>query len=304
MKRDIRSRGRTVVAGAIVTVAGVALAFRAGKAQEALRTPAFLNRTYSTGDVLHYEMKGSNQGWEYQVRATDVVKRDDEGVFYEEIGWSDLHSNAPMTLSPASLAFRQTVSTDAKGKYLAVPDLSTVQPFLIGPITDTLTFYADLLTAKRAQLTQVGQHGYVEHGKPNSWADGERVLLGEDSIDFDVALVERNAQEHTVMLLIRHVVPKQPQVRLPAEWMRVPVAGTPNNWVQVEKKGNNYVAGVGQEKFDVRMTLDERDGKILGVELHNPLVTVERTCDDAALVQCGQAATRTSSREVSFWLVQ
>ncbi len=135
-----------------------------------------LHREYRVGEVLHYEMKGSNHGWEYQIEATDVTRKDATDGFYEEIGWSNLRSNAPMTLSPTSLAFRQTFSTES-GKYLAVPDLSKVQPFLIGPITDMLKFYSDIWIAKEKKLTQVGQHVYFEHGKPNSWADGQHVVL-------------------------------------------------------------------------------------------------------------------------------
>ena len=46
-----------------------------------------------------------------------------------------------MTLSPSSLSFRQVLSLAPTSKYLAIPPfLSTVQPFLIGPITDMLTF--------------------------------------------------------------------------------------------------------------------------------------------------------------------
>jgi hypothetical protein len=87
------------------------------------------DRDYRAGETFKYEMKGSNHGWEYRIQANDTVKRDDGGLFYEEIGWSNLRSNAPMMLSPASLAFRQTLSLVPTAKYLAIPDLSKIQPF-------------------------------------------------------------------------------------------------------------------------------------------------------------------------------
>ena len=33
-------------------------------------------------------MTGNNDGWQYTIQATDVVKRDTNGRYYEEIGWS------------------------------------------------------------------------------------------------------------------------------------------------------------------------------------------------------------------------
>ncbi len=263
-----------------------------------------LERRYRVGETLQYRMKGSNRGWEYQITASDVVKQDAKGVFYESIGWSELQSNAPMTLSPASLAFRQTLSLAPVNAYLTVPDLRQVQPSLIGPITDLLTFYSDLFLANTLKLSPANPHVYFEHGKPNSWADGTRVIIGQDSIDFDLTLVSTDVEEHTALLLVRHVPPKHPQVVLPAEWMQAPVGDTPNNFVQVEHTGGRYTAEVGQEKFEVRITVDTRDGKILSVQLHNPVSTVIRECEDAALLHCDAAKPNAIVREVSLTLVK
>jgi len=200
------------------------------------QTTALLERKYTPGKVISYEMTGSNHGWEYQIQANSLVKKDADGVFYEEIGWSNLRSNASMTLSPSSLAFRQTLSLDSTN-YLAIPDLSKVQPSLVGPITDLLTFYSDLFLAKQLRITRVGEHIYFQYGKPNSWADGKRVLIGQDSIDFDIALIDDNISQNTTTLLIRHVPPQHPQVQLPAKWMETPMGDTANNWVLVERSG-------------------------------------------------------------------
>ena len=263
-----------------------------------------LIRAYVPGQILQYEMTGSNDGWEYQLRATDVTKKDDSGAFYEEIAWSDLHSNAPLKLSPASLAFRQTLSLDNADKYMTIPDFSKVQPFLIGPITDTLTFYSDVLLANNAGLVKAGQHEYVEHGKPNSWADGQRVLIGQDAIDFDISVLQVSQKDQTLTLLIQHVPPRHPRLEYPATWMNNPVANTRNNWEQLEHTGEKYIAQVGQETFDVRITLDLRDGKIFSASLHNVIIAVSRECKDRDLTNCGMAATKSMRREVSFRLVQ
>lgn len=275
----------------------------ASPAQQPLTSGVDWHRAYKLGDVLVYEMDGNNQGWKYQLRATDTIKQDTEGTLFEQIAWSDLHSNDPRTLSPESLAFRQDLSLDGTGKHLAIPNLSAVQPFLIGPITDALTIYSDLLLAKRNNLTHVGQHLYVKYGKPNSWADGRSVLIGQDSIDFDLTLVNVDNNQHTAELLIHHVPPRQPQIELRAAWMRTQVSDTPNNWVQISRSGEKYVAEVGKETFDVRILVDTRDGKILNAHLDNPVSTIRRECDDAALEKCGPQTPEEIHREVDFRLL-
>ena len=263
-----------------------------------------LTRNYQAGETLKYEMKGSNSGWEYRIQAGSLVKKDAAGGFYEEIGWSDLQSNAPTTLSPASLAFRQTLSLGSEGKYLTVPDLSKVQPFLIGPITDLLTFYSDLFLAKRLNLATVGQHTYFEHGTPSSWSDGQHVIVGQDSIDFDLTLVSANTADHTAVITVRHVPPKHSQLHLPATWMEAPVGDTLNNFVNVVRQGDKYEAQVGQEKFNVTMTVDTRYGKIVSAQMNNPVTTVIRECDDAKLTVCTPAKPGTILRQVSLTLIR
>ncbi len=120
-----------------------------------------LQRRYVEGAISHYVMTGNNDGWQYTIHATDVVKRDANGRYYEEIHWSNLTSNAQQALTAASLALGQIVSLDDPVSYMKVPDLAAVQPLLIGPITDTLTLYSDLLLAMQAKLVQPGQTAYV-----------------------------------------------------------------------------------------------------------------------------------------------
>lgn len=275
---------------------------QAGSPQPPSGPAVSIERHYVAGETLTYEMKGSNHGWEYEIQASDLVKKDASGVFYDEIGWSNLKSNAPMELSPASLAFRQTLSLTS-ATYLTVPDLSKVQPFVIGPITDLLTFYSDLFLANQLKLNQVGQHIYFEHGKPNSWADGTRVLVGQDAIDFDLTLLEADASRHTATILVKHVPPKHPQVQLTAKWMEAPVGEAANNWVQVTKASDGkYVAEVGEEVFEDRLVIDTNDGKIISAQLHNPVTSIQRECEDASLSKCGAPKPNNILREVSLVL--
>lgn len=44
-------------------------------------------RRYRQGEIVRYEMAGSNHGWRYQIQADGIVKKDAGGVFHEQIGW-------------------------------------------------------------------------------------------------------------------------------------------------------------------------------------------------------------------------
>jgi|CZKD01.1.fsa_nt_gi hypothetical protein len=263
-----------------------------------------LVRHYTEGEKLTYHMKGDNEGWTYEVQGNGIVKKDASGHFVEEYGWSDFKSNAGMTLSAPSLSFRQTLSLDPANPP-SIPNLSLVQPFLIGPITDMLTFYADLwLAIQQSDLKRPGAHAYVKVGIPASWADGSHVILGESSIDFDLTLKELDSSNQVATLLVKHVPPLQPRVKLPAEWMRTPVADAPNNWVQVAKdQSGKYDVGVGKEIFDVELKISLKDGKILSATMNNLVQTRQHECSDAALLDCGQPVDHQIHRQIELHLV-
>jgi hypothetical protein len=150
------------------------------------------------------------------VQAKGIAKKDASGHYLEEYGWSDFKSSVPMPLSTSSLSFRQNLSLDPAIQP-SVPNLSQVQPFLIGPITDMLTFYSDLWIASRqSTLVRKGDHAYVKFGGPISWADGSYVIMGEDSIDFDLTIKELDAADQIATLLVWHLPPPQPKVKSPA----------------------------------------------------------------------------------------
>jgi hypothetical protein len=168
-----------------------------------------------------------------------------------------------------------------------------------------LTFYSDLwLAIQQSDLKRPGDHAYVKVGIPASWADGNYVTLGEDSIDFDLTLKELNNSTQIATLLVRHVPPAQPKVKLPAAWMQAPVADTPNNWVQVSKnQAGKYAAGVGKETFDVEIKISLKDGKILSATLDNVVKTRNRECSDAAVLDCGQPSDHQIHRQIELHLV-
>jgi hypothetical protein len=240
----------------------------------------------------------------YQAQCNGRVEKDAADQFVEEYSWGNLLVNRKAVPLPAD-DFRQDVSLAPNFK-LSIPNLSHVDPALIGPITDLLTFYADARLAMRQdQLRRPGDRVYVRNGRPNSWADGKRVLLGEDAIDFDIRFENLDKRKGTAIVVIRHVPPKVPQIRIPAPWMRAPVVDrVANNWVQVSRAAGMYAASAGEETFDVRIALSLADGRIVSASMVNPVEAVERECTDAALTSCGPATRYEVLRKVRIDLQQ
>ena len=264
-----------------------------------------LTRHYVEGEKLTYHMKGINENWHYEIQADGIVRKAPDGSYFEEYSWSNLVSNGQKeSLSPSAQNLRQQVSLDPN-HFPSMPDLSQA-PGLVGPITDLMTFYVDAwLAARTGQLKNEGDHAYLKLGTPSSWADGVRVLQGDSSIDMDFTLKEINQQAGTVTLIARHVPPEPTQLKLPAEWMRKPVADTANNWVTVEKtKDGKFLGAVGKEVFNVEIKVSLADGKILSVTMDNPVQTIERECTDRALTQCGDPKAHLIRRQIEMALVR
>ena len=169
-----------VVCGGAATLAG----------QVATQGHDPLQRQYHEGEALVYKMTAVNEAWHYAIQADGVVKKDATGAYYEEYRWSNMQSGGqPMQLSAETPAFRQHLSLDPN-QNPSGPDLTKVDPRMIGPITDFMTFYVDYwLANKVGQLKKVGDHFYFRNPMPaSSWADGTHVLIGESAIDFDMTL--------------------------------------------------------------------------------------------------------------------
>jgi len=265
-----------------------------------------LERHYKDGEVVAYRMRGINQGHNrtirYEARANGSVAKDQNQGFLEEFTWSDLETNGQsFTMSEPSQHFKEDLSL-APGFQLTVPDLSKVQPILIGPITDLLAFYADVqLSMRQDHLTHAGDHVFVKHGVPSSWADGSYVLVGQDAVDFDITLesVDHAAQVATVV--VRHVPPAQSQIKLPAAWMLSPIGSAPNNWVEVEKGSDGKtVAEVGLETFEDKIRVSLATGRIESATMENPVEVLQRDCEDAALTVCGTPIRYQIRRQISL----
>jgi hypothetical protein len=273
-----------------------------------------LHRIYREGETLAYQMKGLNEAWHYTIRADGVVMKSaakgaqgaSSGPFVEEYRWSGMESDGkPVTLSPETQAFRQKVSLDPV--YMpGMPPLNNVDRALVGPISDFMTFYSDEWIANRmGAMKKPGDHFYFVVPFNPSWADGTRVILGEDSIAFDITWKSSNEADHTALIQIRHIPPAKPNVHLNADWMKKPVADTPNNWVEVEKtQDGKFDAAVGNETFDVLLTIDLTDGKILSGTMDNTVKTVHCTCEDLALTKCSDPVPHQIYRKIEIALVK
>ncbi|HEY3779596.1 MAG TPA: hypothetical protein VGL56_00830 [Fimbriimonadaceae bacterium] len=252
----------------------------------ALQLPA---RKYEVGQKLDYVMTATNKDRKstetYSAEVKGVVSQNAGGHFVENFAWSALiQDGKSMALDPAKADFRQSLSL-VPGYYPPYPDLSKADPHLIGPITDLMTFYVDLKIATSwAHLNKPGDHFLFKYGKPSSWADGKRVILGEDSIDFNVTLKSVDKAKGVAVIEVLHIPSVEAQIKFPADWMDQPVAKGPNNWVQVTKREDGlYIAAVGHETFDVQIETSLADGLILSAKEDNPVDVVERICNDSSL---------------------
>ena len=257
-------------------------------------TPS-ITRRYRDGETITYEMTASNQDRVKLLRYCAVataVARKGKDAFVEDVAWSRLVVNDKEIALPADGAGTHQLVSLAPDYQWTAPDVAKTPPSLIGPVLDLMTVYVDLwLATKQGKLAHVGDHFVMPRSSANSWADGTWVTLGEDAIDFDVTLAAVDEKARTATVIVRHVPPAKPEIRLPAEWMKAPVADTANNWVQVQRRGANgerFLAAVGKETFDVELRVSLDDGRILSAHLDNLVDVLERDCRNAALDDPGE----------------
>jgi hypothetical protein len=210
-------------------------------------------------------------------------------------------NGAAVDLPQASREFRQLLSLSPD--YAAsLPDFSRIDGRLVGPTADLMTFYADVWLAMRQPgLRRAGDRVVVNHDQPNSWADGTRVVIGEDAIDFVIVLGDVTAADGVLNLTVRHVPPEQPKIRIPAEWMRANVSDVRNNWVQVEKANDRrFIASIGKETFESQIRLNPADGRILSAHLENPVEVFERQCTNEPLTDCDEGVRYRILRQIDI----
>ena len=263
-----------------------------------------LTRHYRDGETLTYHMTATNEDWHYTADASGTTNKTASGSYIEDFRWTGMTSNGqPITLAPAMAQFRQPLSLDPNWTP-SMPDLSKVDPKMVGPISDLMTFYVDLWLMNKIGIMQhPGDHFHMPSPQDGSWADGTQVLIGKDCIDFDMNLQSIDPVKQIAVVQVHHVPPSHPNLQLPAGWMQAAVADTANNWVEVTKtKDGKYEAGVGKETFDVLITISTADGRILSANMENSVVISGRECDDAALTRCGVAQQHTIHRHIEIAL--
>lgn len=269
-------------------------------------TPATgpLTRHYREGETVTYHMVANNDGRHYTADATGVVEKTPAGRYVVPFRWTKLnYEGHSVKLAPAMLNLREPLSLDPRSTP-SMPDLSSIDPRMVGPITDLATFYIDdWLADKLNVLHRPGDHVHIPNPQAGSWADGAHVLIGKSYVDFDLKLRSVNEANHTAVLVVQHVPPSHLNVHLPALWMRAPVADTPNNWIQVSKTSDGkYRAGIGKETFDVSIKVSTVNGEILSATMDNLVVTSTRVCTNAELTRCGSPERQTIHRRIQIAL--
>ncbi len=263
-----------------------------------------------------------------------VAEEGPAGEFYEEFVWSDLVSantpkkldlfpysgfsrsrklpedQSPVVLPPQSVAFRQQPVLQAVARasdflsiFSSMGALGKLHPPMTGPTSDLTTFYVDLLfLSGTGAAANAGDHRYVDSGgRPNSWAGGQRVVLGKDSVDFDCQVKQVHETARTAILVFNGVPPAKPGVKLPAGWMRAAVAGGPNNWAEVKKNNNGTCAtAVGRETFEVTIKPSVANGQILSARMDNPVEALERQCAEANLGDPGAPVRYPIRRQIEI----
>ena len=259
-----------------------------------------LVRRYGLGDSVGYHMEAINAQRQasvaYSADVVGIVRRDSAGAFIESLRWTTLSRNGAASAPPDSGRAAQTISLD-RG-WQPVPDVRRLDPRLIGPALDLFTFYIDAkLAAAQEGLRRQGDHVYLPLGIGGSWADGTRVLIGKDAVDFDISMLAIHEKEKTAEVLVRHVPPQRLSLQLPASWMS---SGATPNWVEIESTPNGRFRGrAGVESFDVTLTLSLVDGRLLSAIMENPVQVMERECADRALVDCGPATRYRIHRRIA-----
>jgi hypothetical protein len=295
--------GQSVLINLIV--ASISLAQSGTTQTTSAAAPAMGNpfvRHYQEGEKkINYTMTCTNQNNSYEIQAKGIVSKDANGNFAEDFAWSRYMRNGKHhDLVPAESGFRQHLSL-SPGAFPAMPDLSQT-PQLVGPITDLMTFYVDWqLAAMQPNLVKAGDHAHFHLPFSPSWADGSHIIVGEDSIDFELTLMDIDVKNQVAELLVRHVPPAAPTIKIPVDWMKAPVADTPNNWVEVQKNDDGtFSARIGKETFDVEMKVDLDSGKIVSGSIDNVVEVLERKCEDAALTQAGEAKRYQIKRRIEI----
>lgn len=287
---------------------------RAAEPAEELNPPPWA-RHYTEGEKIIYKMKVSNRGRTTTrvsaIEADGVVKKDAAGILFEEFTWNHMTMDEKeIAFSPDTQNFRQQMSlplvaqpADFMKIFSVIHALGKLDSFMVGPVADLSTFYVDMLFCSQfGGQAKAGDHRLISMGgAPNSWADGTMIVLGEDSVDFDCNVEEIDRDHQTATLLIKHLPPEKPLIKLPAEWMRAPVSDTANNWVEVIKNNNGtYTAAVGKETFEVKIKVSLTDGRILSAQMDNPVEVLERECTDAELTKAGPPVRYKIRRQIDL----
>lgn len=286
-----------------VTFSGCSTLVSREPAANTLEKP--IQRQYQEGEVLKYRIQMSHfydgsLTSKYDAVATGVVKKDTQGSFSEEFQWTSISDDDKQAkFTETDNNFRQILSLSPPFKLSIPKELTSLSHFLIGPVTDFLTFYVDesLIIRKASTLQKSGDHIYLNTAVASSWG------AGQDCLDFNVLLSSVDHYTQVAQIVVSHLPPSKICITPPAQWMTEQVTDSPNNWYNIENENGKWLASTGKETFDVQQVIDISNGKTLSATMDNPVEFQTRICADEKLSNCSKPTTHKIVRKLTLTLM-
>lgn len=237
-------------------------------------------RRYAPGSVLRYRLSrsyfqdGALERTEHAVSVHTVLPGSPprESIAFESLittrGGEQLDLTEEMGRFPP---YEVSLAASAPEGSLDAPRLEGWSMDVVGVITDLHTFL--VATSPQVGVEQanaLGEPYVVPKPVVGSWANGTDVLVGQDCIQITVTLTE--LREHTAVFETRFLPPSDHCLEPLTPRMSEPVvAGTPNNFQQKARMGEQLGAMWGNERFVVVSEVRRSDGALLEASMSNEL---------------------------------
>lgn len=279
---------------------------------EAARARYTYSREYRPGEVLRYRIVRSyfeNGELKRTEDATSVHTVVPGSPPYEEITFerlSTVQGGEERDLSEEIArfpAYRVSIAKSAPAGSLDAPSLAGWSMDVVGIVTDLHTFLVAI--SPQAGIEHVSRAG-ESHVFPEpvvaSWANGADIPVGQDCIVITVTLQE--LRETTAVLETRFTPPEARCLEPLSPAMADPiVSGTPNNFQQKMRMGEQFGAMWGREQFVVVSEIRRSDGVVLKATMENELQLRMMLACSETLEACQHEMPLTLRRELTLRLV-
>lgn len=181
-----------------------------------------------------------------------------------------------------------------------LPDLGTIDPRLVEPVTDVITFFVAVSSgAGIANVQRAGDRYALPTPVVGRWAHGKETPVGEDCIAVSIMLREITSETATYVTAFEPPTERCLTPALPV--MEAPIGQGPNNFQQVMVSAVDRAAMWGREQFVVTTVVRRSDGTILEATMDNQLVLRTRLgCADETLQRCQMEVPMRLQRKLHF----